>query len=68
MKNRWSGAILLAAALTLGACAPPNQGGGASAGPSEAGAPQAMPGTSAEPLDSATPKASDDPGSGGYDY
>jgi predicted small secreted protein len=26
MKHRWTGALLLVAALTLGACAPTNQG------------------------------------------
>lgn len=66
MKNRWIGALVLVAALA--ACAPPNQGGGASAEPSDAAAPQATPGASAEPMDSATPKASDEPGRGGYDY
>ena len=68
MKNRWTGAILLAAALTLGACAPPNQGGGASSEPSDAAVPQATPEISAEPMESATPKPSDEPGRGGYDY
>ena len=68
MKNRWTGGLLLAVALSMAACAPPNQGGGASAEPSDAAAPQATPGTSAEPMDSAAPKASDEPGRGGYDY
>jgi hypothetical protein len=68
MKNRWTGGLLLAVALSLAACAPPNQGGDASAEPSDAGAPQATAGESAEPMDSATPKASDEPGRGGYDY
>ena len=68
MKNRWIGALVLVASLALAACAPPNQGGGASAEPSDAAAPQATPGASAEPMASATPKASDEPGRGGYDY
>jgi hypothetical protein len=68
MKNRWIAGLLVAIALSVAACAPPNQGGGASAEPSDAAAPQATPGTSAEPMDSATPKASGEPGRGGYDY
>ncbi len=68
MKNRWIAGPLVAIALSMAACAPPNQGGGASAEPSDAAAPQVTPGTSAEPMDNATPKASDDPGRGGYDY
>lgn len=68
MKNRWIGALLLAAALTLAACAPPNQGGGSTVEPSDAAAPQATPATSTESMESATPKASDEPGRGGYDY
>jgi hypothetical protein len=34
MKNRWIGVVLLALALSLGACAPPGQGGGSSDGSS----------------------------------
>ena len=68
MKNRWIAGLLLTIALSMAACAPPNQGGGASAEPSDAADPQGTPGTSAEPMDSATPKASDEPGRGGYDY
>ncbi len=34
MKNRWIGGLVLAIAVVLGACAPPNQGGGASDEPS----------------------------------
>jgi hypothetical protein len=68
MKNRWTGGLLLAVALSTAACAPPDPGGGASAEPSDAAAPQSTPGESAEPMDSATPKASDEPGRGGYDY
>lgn len=68
MKDRWTGGLLVASALSMAACAPPSQGGGASAEPSDAAAPQDTPGTSTEPMESATPKASDEPGRGGYDY
>jgi hypothetical protein len=33
MKHRWIGGLLLAAALSLGACAPPDQGADESAAP-----------------------------------
>jgi hypothetical protein len=68
MKNRWIAVPLAAITLSMAACAPPSQGGGASGEPSDAAAPQLTPGTSAEPMDSEPPKASDDPGRGGYDY
>ena len=60
MKNRWIGALALAAALTLGACAPPNQGAGES--PSEPAAASSA-STEASPSEDAgameTPEASE---------
>lgn len=62
MKNRWIGGFVLAAVLALAACAPPSQGGGASAEPSVA------PPASAEPMVSEQPAESQDDGGGRYDY
>ena len=62
MRNRWIGGLLLAAVLALAACAPPSQGGGASAEPSEA-AP-----ASAEPMVSEEPAQSEDDAADRYDY
>jgi hypothetical protein len=57
MKNRWIGGFVLAAILSLAACAPPSQGGDASSEPS-----QAAPGASGSPAQS------EDDGGGRYDY
>ncbi|HEX7171398.1 MAG TPA: hypothetical protein VF365_02195 [Candidatus Limnocylindria bacterium] len=70
MKNRWIGGLLLGVSLSMAACAPPNQGGGASAEPSERAAPASVAPASVEP--SAEPMESEEPGQsaapGGYDY
>jgi starvation-inducible outer membrane lipoprotein len=56
MKNRWIGALALATALMLGACAPPNQGAGESEEPAnaaESSAPASVEASeSAEPMES----------------
>ncbi len=56
MKNRWIGALALADALMLGACAPPNQGAGESEEPvnaAESSAPASVEASeSAEPMES----------------
>jgi hypothetical protein len=58
MKHRWIGGLIVAAALALGACAPPNQGGQSSEEPSQAPASSA-PATTAEPTDMAEPSESE---------
>lgn len=63
MKNRWIGGLLVAAVLSLAACAPPTQGGGASGEASGAAAPR-----SSEPMESERPVRSTDPGGYDYDY
>jgi hypothetical protein len=60
MKHRSIAGLILAAALALAACAPPDTGGGSSAEPS------AHDGGSHAPMDSGAPSETD---SGGrYDY
>ena len=51
MKQRWIGGLVLAMAVAHGACAPPNQGGQSSTGPSSA--PESV-----APVSTATPEAS----------
>ena len=59
MKNRWIGALALATALTLGACAPPNQGAGESSEPAATSSPstEASPSEDAESME--TPEATE---------
>jgi hypothetical protein len=59
MKNRWIGALALATALMLGACAPPNQGAGESSEPAATSSPSigASPSEEAESME--TPEASE---------
>lgn len=70
MKNRWIGGLALAAALLLGACAPPNQG--AAESPSEA--PESVapattePSESAEPMESSEASESAAPTPDDYEY
>ncbi len=67
MKHRWIGGLLLAAVLTLSACAP---GSGASSdAPSDAAAESTAPepDASAEPMESHAPDRSDD-SDDPYDY
>ena len=71
MKNRWIGALALAIALMLGACAPPNQGAGES--PSEPAATSspsagASPSQSAEPMESSEAIESTEATPYTYDY
>jgi len=59
MKHRWITGLMLAVALALAACAPPDTGGGSSAEPSSHGA-------SHDPTESKAPSETD--GGGRYDY
>jgi hypothetical protein len=70
MKNRWIGALALEAALTLGACAPPNQGAGESPSEPAASSPsaEASPSESAEPMESTEATQSTEATPYTYDY
>ena len=73
MKQRWIGGVLMAATLTLAACAP-SQGAGESASDSEAAAPESIGASaSAEPMESeaaaeASPSESAEPTPDDYEY
>lgn len=66
MKHRWIGGLAIAAALTLGACAPTQQGADESAAPS-----QAAENSSAAPVPTPAPaeaNESAEPTTDGYEY
>jgi hypothetical protein len=64
MKHRWIGPMLLAASLSLAACAPTQSGGERTASPAAAPA-EADPSTDADEPSSAP---AENPGSDDYDY
>jgi len=64
MKHRWIGPMLLAATLSLAACAPAQTGGESTASP-EAAPAQASPSTDAE---SPEVEPAENPGPDDYDY
>jgi hypothetical protein len=77
MKNRWIGGLVIAIAVALGACAPPNQGGqesgGASQPPESMGAEsmepaESMGAESMEPAESMAPSGTPAPVETPYDY
>ena len=66
MNRRWIGGILLAAALSLAACAPqPGAGESASVPPASAAA---APSETPEPMESAEPSQSAEPTPDDYEY
>lgn len=67
MKNRWIGGLALAAALTLGACAPTQLGGDESTEPTQA-AESSAPAATAEPTESAEVSESAEPTPDDYEY
>jgi hypothetical protein len=66
MKNRWIGGLVIAIAVALGACAPPNQGGQESGGASQP--PESMGAESMEPAESMAPSGTPAPVETPYDY
>jgi hypothetical protein len=59
MKNRWIGGLALATALMLGACAPPNQGAGASSEPAATSSPSTEASPSEDAGSMGTPEATE---------
>lgn len=59
MKHRWIGGLAIAAALTLGACAPTQQGADESAAPSQAAENSSAAPSQAEASKSAEPAPAD---------
>lgn len=69
MKNRWIGVLALAAALALGACAPTQQGGDATASPTSAATASPSPEAEAAETEAAeTPDGTPEPAETPYDY
>ncbi len=69
MKHRWIGGLLIATALTLGACAPPNQGGQSSDEPSRAAeSSEPAPESAAPATESSAPSGSAEPTPDDYEY
>jgi len=66
MKNRWIGGLVIAMAVALGACAPPNQGGQESGGASQP--PESMAPESMAPAESMVPSGTPAPVETPYDY
>lgn len=67
MKHRWIGGIAVAAALALGACAPPQQGAGESGEPSQASGSD-PPAASMQPTESPEASGSAEPTPDDYEY
>ena len=68
MKNRWIGGLALAIALTLGACAPTQQGAEESDEPAPAAETSAPASESAEAMESSEASESAEPTPDDYEY